>query len=116
MILSFCALTLKSMVFELKTASDLQRIATLLPTSTHNKKRHTQKAPLKSTSKPYKLANMTLMESEDASAPLITDVERVEVVAPASLPEGYGLEVSTTGPNGETRNGSVLVVRHRPQK
>ena len=36
-----------------------------------------------------------------ASAPLITEVERVEVVSPSSLPEGYGLEVSTQGGHGE---------------
>jgi hypothetical protein len=40
-----------------------------------------------------------------ASVPLITAVERVEVVAPLSLPEGYGLNV--TMENGQ---GEVIVV------
>ena len=50
---------------------------------------------------------MAIMEDTHAevSAPLITEVERVDVVAPSSLPEGYGLQVST----GE-RNGFVTVV------
>lgn len=46
----------------------------------------------------------------EATAPLITDVERVDVLAPLSLPEGYCLEVSTTDQNGNVINSSVLVV------
>ena len=46
-----------------------------------------------------------------ASEPLITDVQRVEVVAPAALAEGYGLDITTTGPYGEPVSASVIVVR-----
>ena len=45
-----------------------------------------------------------------ASAPLITDVERVEVIAPSALPEGYALEVSTAGPDGTAVHSTVAVV------
>ena len=56
---------------------------------------------------------MALLDEDpqaEASAPLITDVERVEIVAPSSLPEGYALEVSTTGTNGSIHHSSVIVV------
>ena len=46
----------------------------------------------------------------DASVPLITDVVAVEVTAPTALPEGYGLDVSTTGPDGSMVQSSVTVV------
>lgn len=48
----------------------------------------------------------------EASTPLITDVRRVEVLAPMSLPEGYGLEVNTTSynNNGEVVHSRVIVV------
>ena len=57
---------------------------------------------------------MALMEEDSqaqASEPLITDVQRVEVVAPAALAEGYGLDITTTGPYGEPVSASVIVVR-----
>ena len=57
---------------------------------------------------------MTLLEESDpqeaASAPLITADHVVEIVAPASLPGGYGLEVSTSGTNGEEFYSTVVVV------
>lgn len=48
-----------------------------------------------------------------ASEPLLTtDVERVEVVAPAQLPEGYGLEVTTSNEeSGQISYAQVRVVR-----
>lgn len=45
----------------------------------------------------------------EAATPLITEVERVELTAPLALPEGYGLEVSTSGPNGSVVHSSVVV-------
>lgn len=46
----------------------------------------------------------------EASVPLITDVERVELVSPSALPEGYALEVSTMGTNGSVLHSNVVVV------
>lgn len=59
---------------------------------------------------------MALKDDDDhhtqASEPLLaTDV--VEVVAPASLREGYGLEVATTNEDGSTAHAEVNVVRER---
>jgi hypothetical protein len=55
---------------------------------------------------------MAVLEDDmqaQASVPLITAVERVEVVAPLSLPEGYGLNVTT-----ENGHGEVVVVSACP--
>lgn len=58
---------------------------------------------------------MAIKDEDDhqtqASEPLITDVEQVEIVAPTSLPEGYGLEVSTSNEDGQVVHARVSVVR-----
>jgi len=64
---------------------------------------------------------MTLIEEElqasQAAEPLlITDVERVEVESPATLPEGYAVDVTYTSPDDEAVNAQVHVVRFVKRK